>query len=264
MLAMDRISRNHNWPRQWACLLAVSMITGAAPVRSIPSEAMQDWFFFHNTGSQYLKGGSYAKAEQRFRLAIQTIQHHDSGDRRLLARSYNELARVLYHQRRYAEAEPLAKWALTVREANSKVNPAEVFESLYTLGLIHRARQHHVEAERLLRRALEHQEKALGPGHENTALTIEHLAGIDCDQGDLAEAESLYRRALAIRERKAPAENLDLAETSARYATLLRRLNRPDEAEEWEARDLEIRDTVATKAARAKAARAAAGFQGFK
>ena len=49
------------------------------------------------------------------------------------------------------------------------------------------------------------------------------------------EAESLYRRIIMIHERKAPGENLDLADTAEEYAALLRRMKRNDEADRWHA-----------------------------
>jgi tetratricopeptide (TPR) repeat protein len=238
----------------------------AAPAEVISIQGLRDWQDYNNAGWRYLKNKDYDKAEQRFLLAIKVLRPYEATERRLMARSYGDLARVLYHKGRYAEAEPLAKWALAVREKNPKVQPVEVFQSLYTLALIHRAQHHYGESELLLKRALALQEKAVGPSHVNLALTLDDLAGVDRDQGKYAEAEPLYKRALAIREKATPDENLDLADTSDHYAALLRRMKRTDEAEELEARALTIRDHVATKAARASAARSRSdlGFQGFK
>jgi tetratricopeptide (TPR) repeat protein len=235
----------------------------AARAEDIPIGALRDWAFYNDVGWRNLKKGNYAKAEESFNLAIHTIRSYQ-GDQRLLARSYADLARVLYHERRYTEAEPLAKWALTVREAHSRVKPASVFQSLYVLALIHRAEHHYGESELLMRRALVLQEKGVGPDDANIALTLDQLAEICREQGKYREAEPLYQRAMSIHEQRSPDENLDLAESAGHYASFLRQTNRPDEAQDLEARASTIRDTVATKAARARARGADVEFRGFR
>ena len=250
--------------RSFTCLVVLLLISVVAPAQSIPIEVLHDWQFYNDAGWKSLKKGSYAKAEQSFNMAIQTIRRYQVIDQQLLARSYGDLARVLYHEQRYTEAEPLAKWALAVREADSRAKPLSVFQSLYLLALIHRAEHHYGESELLMRRALVLQEKAIGPDNASTALTLDELAGICRDQGKYAEAEPLYQRAMSIHEKKSPDENLELAETARHYAAMLRQTNRIDEAESLEARALMIRDTVETKAARAKAMRADVEFRGFR
>jgi tetratricopeptide repeat protein len=44
-------------------------------------------------------------------------------------------------------------------------------------------------------------EKVLGPEHPDTAYTLNSLAGLCHDQGDLVGARPLFERALAIRNR---------------------------------------------------------------
>jgi tetratricopeptide (TPR) repeat protein len=53
----------------------------------------------------------------------------------------------------------------------------------------------------LFERALAIREKALGPEHPETAQSLNNLAALLQDQGDLAGARPLYERALAIREK---------------------------------------------------------------
>jgi tetratricopeptide (TPR) repeat protein len=249
--------------RLMAALVALVLGPAAACADEIPISVLQDWQYLNNTGWMYLNKGAYAKAEERFKLAIEAIRPYQSSDQRLLARSYADLARVLYHERRYADAEPLARWALSVRESHPKTNPDALFQSLYTLALIHLEQAHFPEAERLLRRALELQEKVLGPTHLQTALTLDELAGVCVPQRKYAEAEQLYRRAIKIQERINPDENPDLAGIAEHYATLLKRLDRIPESEKWQARAKAIRDAVADRAARARLDQPVPGFRGF-
>jgi tetratricopeptide (TPR) repeat protein len=244
----------------------VALFLSSADVRAddIPIRAFQDWNYYNTRGWIYLSRGDYARAEQRFRQAIMEIKPYQTSDQRLLARSYADLARVLYHQGRYADAEPLATWALSVRENNPKVPPDAVFQSLYTLALIHMAEAHFPESERLLRRALDIQEKALGPTHIHTAATLDELAGVCLEQRKFKEAEPLYRRAIAIYERRNSDINLDLATCAEHYAKLLKQMDRTQEAEKWQDRARSIRDGVEANAARAKDDQPRPEFQGFK
>ncbi len=60
-------------------------------------------------------------------------------------------------------------------------------------------------------------------------------------QGKYAEAEPLYIRSLAIREKALGVEHLNVAISLENYADLLRKTNRNDEAAKLEARAQAIR-----------------------
>ena len=98
----------------------------------------------------------------------------------------------------------------------------------------------------------------------NLLLTLDRLALVLRSQRKFQEAEPLYLRAIAIHERTAPDENLDLADTIDQYVILLRKMSRKDDAEIWEARRLSIRDTAATREAKAKADQVTKKLRGFK
>jgi Tetratricopeptide repeat len=226
--------------------------------------ALRDWQYHQEQAARYLQQGYYAKAEERLNLAIKNIRPYLPDTRRIMAKSYCDLARVLYHQKRYAEGEPLARWALSVRESDKQSNADAVFQCVYVLGLIQSARKQHVEAEQLLKRALALQDQNLGQDHINSIFTLDQLTKVYIEQAKFGDAESLYLRSIAIYRRKAPDENLDLAETAEKYAKLLRLMKRNTDADEWDARARKIRDTAQTKAAKAQADRAAEQFKGFK
>jgi tetratricopeptide (TPR) repeat protein len=57
------------------------------------------------------------------------------------------------------------------------------------------------QAEEIYVRALAGNEKALGPDHTSTLLTVNNLGNLYGDQGKLAEAEQMYVRALAGNEK---------------------------------------------------------------
>jgi tetratricopeptide (TPR) repeat protein len=73
----------------------------------------------------------------------------------------------------------------------------------------------------LYERALALREKALGPDHPATALSLNNLALLLQDQGDLAGARALHERALAIREKALGPDHPDTAESLNNLALLL-------------------------------------------
>src|SRR4051794_29453048 len=139
----------------WSALLAGILIVGgsaaAPPVNSpaptgaltagapeIPVHALREWLYFNNLGWRYLEAGSYPQAERNFQAAVKAVWPYRIRHPRLLARTYLDLARVLYHEGRAADAEPLAKWVLEVRETHPTTKVDSLFQSVYTLGLITR------------------------------------------------------------------------------------------------------------------------------
>jgi tetratricopeptide (TPR) repeat protein len=234
--------------------------------QTIPTNAMRNFMWYFDHGLTDLEHGATDLAASRFIRAIHEIEPYPAANRRLMAKSYCELARALYQQSRFAEAEPLAKWALSVREADRYARPEVVFPCLFTLGAIHSAQKHYADAEPLFRRALALQELLLPEGDVNTLTTLDALARVLREQRKYSEAESLYLRAVAILERSTPDENVDLAYTAEQYAVNLRRMNRANEARSWEARALKIREAAAAEQVRARARSDALrhNLQGFK
>jgi CHAT domain-containing protein len=77
--------------------------------------------------------------------------------------------------------------------------------------VLYQATGAHIKAEPLLERALAIREKALGPQHTDTALSLINLAVVYQAAGADAKAEPLYQRALAIREKALGPEHPDTA-----------------------------------------------------
>src|SRR5262245_42400146 len=99
------------------------------------------------------------------------------------------LGQSLYIQGRYREA------AEKFREANALRNDdADIIN--YLGNALYQAGKY-TEAEPHLNRALAIREKALGADHPNTATSFNNLAALYESQGKYAEAEQLYKRALA-------------------------------------------------------------------
>ena len=74
----------------------------------------------------------------------------------------------------------------------------------------------------LFERALAIREKALGPEHPHTAMSLNNLALLLRDQGDFAGARPLFERALAIREKALGPEHPDTATSLNNLAACFR------------------------------------------
>jgi tetratricopeptide (TPR) repeat protein len=205
--------------------------------------ALSDWMAHQQEAAKCFQRGDYSQAAERLNLAIKDLRPYLPDTRRIMAKTYCDLAQVLYHQQRYDEAEPLARWALSVREADKQARPDAVSQCLYVLGRIQSARKKYAEAEQFHLRSLALQEKSWGRDHINTIAVLDQLAVVYIEQAKYSDAESIYLRSIAILERNTPAGNPDLAETAQKYAVLLRLMKRNDDADRWHARAVEIRDT---------------------
>ena len=101
----------------------------------------------------------------------------------------------------YAEAEPLLRRALAIREAAVGSESPDVAGTLNNLAAVCRAQGRRGEAEVLYRRTLDIYHKTLGPQHPSTAIVLSNLGDLYYDRRQYAEAESAYRRALTIQEK---------------------------------------------------------------
>jgi tetratricopeptide (TPR) repeat protein len=245
-----------------AVLLAVSPGSTAAFAGDTHLRALRYWMQATGEAAAAFQRGDDARAQERLTAAIAEIRPYLPETQGIMARTYCELARVLYHQRRYAEAEPLARWALSVRDSDNQARPDAVFQCVYILALIEVALKHHAAAEPLLKRALVLQEQNLGRDQiSNSVVILGELALVCAEQAKYSEAEALYLRSIAIQERETGGENLDLAATADQYASLLARMKRFDYAKHWHERARDIREKSASDAAARKAGQAARQFE---
>jgi len=98
------------------------------------------------------------------------------------------------------------------------------------------------EAHPLAERALEIQEKALGPEHPEVAYSLNDLAELYRNKGDYAKAEMLHLRALAIREKALGPEHLLVATTLNNLAIPYHEKGDYTKAEQFYQRALAIRE----------------------
>jgi serine/threonine protein kinase/tetratricopeptide (TPR) repeat protein len=96
------------------------------------------------------------------------------------------------------------------RAENELADQPEVLAALqFTIGFTYRAQSRFDRAEPLLRSSLELRRRVMGPDHQDTAQSMVGLAECRHLQGSYEEAESLYRRALAIYRREQASGTVD-------------------------------------------------------
>ena len=109
--------------------------------------------------------------------------------------SLNSLAVLYQSQGRYAEAEPLFKRSLAIREKALGPDHPDVGTSLNNLAVLYQSQGRYADAEPLLKRSLAIAEKALGPDHPDVGTSLNNLAGLYQSQGRYADAEPLLSAA---------------------------------------------------------------------
>ncbi|MDA2916307.1 tetratricopeptide repeat protein, partial [Nitrospinae bacterium AH_259_B05_G02_I21] len=158
---------------------------------------------------------------------------------------HRTLAGLYRAQGKYAEAKPLYKRALAIREKVLGPDHPDVAEALYELARFYRAQGKYAEAEPLYKRALAIREKALGPDHPHHYLivtTLEELGHLYEKMGREDEAEPLYKRALAIREKALGPDHPDVTTALYDLARFYRDQGKNAEAEPLYKRALAIRE----------------------
>jgi tetratricopeptide (TPR) repeat protein len=121
----------------------------------------------------------------------------------------------------------------------------QAMSSLMNLvGLYLHQRAEYLLARPLNERALAITEKVLGPEHPRTATSLDNLANLLRDQGELDAARALHERALAIREKVLGPEHPRTATSLNNLANLLRDQGELDAARALHDRALAIREKV--------------------
>ena len=111
----------------------------------------------------------------------------------------------------FADAEPLYRRSLAIREKQLGPDLPVVSSSLLNLAALYGAMGRYAEAEPLYRRSLEIMEKRLGPDHPEVAKVLNNLAELHRAMGRGDDIESLHRRSLELREKQLGPDHPDVA-----------------------------------------------------
>jgi tetratricopeptide (TPR) repeat protein len=158
------------------------------------------------------------------------------------ARLFNEAGVYLRDRARYAEAEILLTYSLTIREQQLGIEHPFTAISLNSLANLYRRQGKIEKAEPFYKRALTIREKWLGMNHPDTARTLNNLGNLYRDTGRYEAAEPLYMRSLTINEQRLGSEHPDTAHTLNNLAFLYYLQGKYEEAEPLYKRALAIRE----------------------
>jgi len=185
----------------WICcaFAGVACASFRARADDLPIVVFSDWNYYNERGWRALGNGRLDVAEFAFRKAIDTLKPYAKTEARLLARSYHDLAWTLQAEGRITDAEPLAKWALSVRERYPQ-NAKALAQNLNTLALIYMAERRYDDAEPLYRRAVPLWEVTIGAEHPGTAAAHHDLATVLSLKRKYDQAEEHFKRAIYIYE----------------------------------------------------------------
>jgi CHAT domain-containing protein/tetratricopeptide (TPR) repeat protein len=172
-------------------------------------------------------------------------------------------ATELIKQGQLAEAESLQQRVVEIHRQTLGPEDPQTATSLSNLGNVYYLQGRFAEAEKIHRQVLAIREKVLGPDHPDTATSLNNLANVLFEQGKderaslseqrarartgervqaLSEIESLYRRALAIQEKKLGPDHPALATTLNNLSAMLDQQGRHAEAEPLQRRALAIQE----------------------
>ena len=172
-------------------------------------------------GNVYRSLGHYAEARPLLEGAL-AIREKELGPEHLdVARSLNNLARLLFEIGDYAGARLLYERSIAIREKAVGPEHLDLVPSLNNLAVLLWKTGDYEGARPLQERVLAIREKALGPDHPDVAGALNNLAILLWQTGDYAGARPLYERALAIQEKEFGPDHLKVAEGLGNLAVLL-------------------------------------------
>ena len=132
--------------------------------------------------------------EQNLKNTLVKAEGHGPQDARLATALHN-LAILYYRVGKYADAEPLYKRAMSIREAVFKPTHPHVIQSLNDLAALYYAQGRYAATESLLRRMMEIIESDRGERHPLFPQALENYAELLKARGHLQEAEKMATRA---------------------------------------------------------------------
>ena len=193
---------------------AVGLIIALATRGQVPTEMPKAWDQKYDAAAKAEKAGNHTAAEVLLIEVVAEVEKLGRHDVRLaaplefLGGYYMDFSR-----KRYAEAEPLLRRALVIREKAQGQNHPDVAETLVTLAQCRLAAAGKGDdtAGTMLRRAmtiLEQSERKNDPKYADALLT---LSVSQMFRGEFPEAEAGLKKALAIREKQVPPESSKVA-----------------------------------------------------
>lgn len=148
----------------------------------------------HDEYAMYEKSRALREDALRIYKEIYGIDHYK------FARAASTMAKALFHQDRFSEAEQLHLQALDIFKKSFGEKQHYYAEQCYHLGITYHHAGQFPLAEQWFFKALAIQEELLGKNHPFYGKTLHELGSLYHDMGNYAKAEALYADAKAIAE----------------------------------------------------------------
>ena len=149
-------------------------------------------------GMSLRRDGDYAGAEPLLAQALSLRRQLLPATHPEIAYTLVDLAQVRNDLGDYASAEALYREALASMEQTLGPDHPNIALTLTTLSRVLKTHRDYDGARPLLARALAIRRKVYGERHPNVALTLNDLGRLALEAGDLAEADTHFRQALAL------------------------------------------------------------------
>jgi tetratricopeptide (TPR) repeat protein len=181
-----------------------------------------------NLGQAQSQAKRYADAERTYRRALAIRETTLGPDHPEVALLLNNLSVTYKRQERIPEALECLRRALAIREAKLGPDHPTVGLVLNNLANCLRLEKKYADAETAVTRAL----AILGnPQHQSYPTALDSMATLRTAQGRYEEAGQFYAQCLKIHESRPSSNLLELAETCERYAGVLYKLQKEQEAD---------------------------------
>lgn len=205
-------------------------------------EHLEVAYTLNHLADLYLDMAQADKAEQLYHHALAIKEKTLGPDHVDLAETLIGLGILLLNDReKIKEAEPLFLRAKRILEQTEGSAHPQLARCFYHMGQLYHGLGQFRKAVQFKRRALEIQEKTLGPEHNIVATTLNCLASLlEHSQGRYVEAERLFRRSLAIREKIFGSHHPDIAQSLILLAWRHKKHGRFRQAEYYYRRGLAI------------------------
>ncbi|HET8941671.1 MAG TPA: tetratricopeptide repeat-containing protein kinase family protein, partial [Rudaea sp.] len=174
--------------------------------------------------------GDYARAEQTYRQVLKIHRgtlgpdHHNT-----LTAEYNLLGDI-EAQGHYAQALPQRLALLERRKSSAETTPIEKAQDHDAVAIDYRELGRFDEAVAMSRQAISLLDASQGPGSSYSAGMLRHLGLALAMQGHYAQAETVFRNALAIKLKYGPATSLGACGLRNDIGEILREQGRSGEA----------------------------------
>ncbi len=191
----------------------------------------------------YSDRGDYVSAERLARQSHNLLEKTLGTTHPFLVRSLHRLALAQDGQRKLRDSEETLRRALEIGETSPGADPLQIAEVKNTLAANFLQRSRPEEAEPLLEQAIASFEAILGPDHPGLSGPLNNLGLILSERGELLKAEKCLARSLKLAELQVGSDHPYLLNTLYNYESVLRQLNRNNDADEIERR----RDAIQSK-----------------